>query len=292
MPYKIRNMIILGSITILIFLFGGYLTLWSYPKKIDSMKREIILLHNQAKQYEGLEEQYFQLEELIKSKKLKLSGLDKNFTTEVTFAQTYDYLNGILNYIGYLEFNMNLVKKVDMGKFGYNIYSIRGEGSFSRIFQFIWFIEKGPQMFKIKRLGLHSMETTDPQTKRIRLVVPFEMEVWSYYANLDSLPKVTRSLKNVPARMVSNPFQPSILRSLPSNVDNLIEVNKAQLKAVMADRILIEYGGKDQVMRQGDRVYLGRLEKINLSKNEAVFVLNKGGIFERYTLQMDFTNTN
>lgn len=292
MPYKIRNMIILGSITAIIFLLGGYLTLWSYPKKIDNMKRELILLHNQTKQYEGLEEQYFQLEELIEEKKQRLSKLDKNFTTEVTFAQTYDYLNSILKYIGYLEFNMNLVKKVDVGKFGYNIYSIRGEGSFSRIFQFIWYIEKGPQMFKIKRLGLHSMETTDPQTKRIRLVVPFEMEVWSYYANLDSLPRVTRSLKNVPARMVSNPFRPSILRSLPSNVDNLIEVERAQLKAVMADRILIEYGGKDQVMRKGDRVYLGRLERINPAKNEAVFVLNKGGIIERFTLQMNFNNTN
>lgn len=292
MPYKIRNMIILGSITAIIFLLGGYLTLWSYPKKIDNMKRELILLHNQTKQYEGLEAQYFQLEELIEEKKQRLSKLDKNFTTEVTFAQTYDYLNSILKYIGYLEFNMNLVKKVDVGKFGYNIYSIRGEGSFSRIFQFIWYIEKGPQMFKIKRLGLHSMETTDPQTKRIRLLVPFEMEVWSYYANLDSLPRVTRSLKNVPARMVSNPFRPSILRSLPSNVDNLIEVERAQLKAVMADRILIEYGGKDQVMRKGDRVYLGRLERINPAKNEAVFVLNKGGIIERFTLQMNFNNTN
>lgn len=292
MPYKIRNMIILGSITAIIFLLGGYLTLWSYPKKINSMKRELILIHNHAKQYEGLEKQYFQLEEMVNAKKLKLSKLEKNFSTEVTFAQTYDYLNSILNYIGYLQFNMNLVKKVDMGKFGYNIYSIRGEGSFSRIFQFIWYIEKGPQMFKIKRLGLHSMETTDPQTKRTRLIVPFEMEVWSYYANLDSLPRVTRSLKNVPARMVSNPFQPSILRSLPSNVDNLVDIERAQLKAVMADRVLIEYGGKGQMMRQGDRVYLGHLEKINPAKNEAVFVLNKGGIIERFTLQMNFNNTN
>lgn len=291
MPYKIRNMIILGSITVLIFLFGGYLTLWSYPQKIEDMKREIVLLHNQGKQYEGLEEQYFQLEDLIRAKKLKLTELEKNFSTEVTFAQTYDYLNSILNYTGFLEFNMNLVRKVDKGKFGYNIYSIRGEGPFSRIFQFIWYIEKGPQMYKIKRLGLQSTETTDPETRRLMLVVPFEMEVWSYYANLDSLPKVTRSLKNVPARMVSNPFQPSILRSLPSNVDNLVEVESADLKAVMADRVLVEYGGEVHIMREGDRVYLGRLEKINPAKNEAVFILNKGGIMDKITLQMKFDNT-
>ena len=291
MPYKIRNMIILGSITAVIFLFGGYLTLWSYPQKISDMKREIVHLHSQGKQYEGLEDQFFELEKLIGAKKLKLTQLEKNFSTEVTFAQTYDYLNGILNYIGFLEFNMNLVRKEDKGKYGYNIYSIRGEGPFSRIFQFIWYIEKGPQMYKIKRLGLHSMETTDPETRRARLAVPFEMEVWSYYANLDSLPRVTRSLKNVAPVNISNPFQPSILRSLPANVDKLVEVEKAELKAVMTGRVLIEYGGKVHVMQEGDRVYLGRLEKINPATNEALFVLNKGGIIEHFTLKMEFTNT-
>lgn len=288
MPYKIRNMIILGSITAIIFLFGGYLTLWSYPQKISDMKRELVSLHNQSKQYEGLEEQYFQLEELIKTKKHGLTKLEKNFSGEVTFARTYDYLNSILNYTGQLEFNMNFVRKEDKGKFGYAIYSIRGEGPFSKIFQFIWYIEKGPQMYKIKRLGLRSTETSKPGSRQAMLLVPFDMEVWAYYANLDSLPEITRSLKNVPAQSVSNPFQPSVQRSAPANPEKLVEVHKAELKAVMAGRIMIEYGGKTHIMQEGDRVYLGRLEKINPARNEAIFVLNKDGVTERFTLQMNF----
>ncbi len=293
MPYKMRNHLILGSFTALIFLLGGYLALWSYPKKIAAKKNELFQVYTQMKQYGDIEKEYSQLDSMIREKRQSLATMDKQFTSEETFAQTYDYLNSILGQIGFLEFNMNFVRKEDRGKFGYNVYSIRGEGPFSRVFQFIFYIEKGPRMYRISRLNLNSAERSGPNSRNSVLVIPFDMEVWSYFAKLDSLPAVTERLANLSAPQVANPFQlavarPATLSSLPPNTEKLVEVQRAELKAVMAGKALVEYNGQVFVMKEGDRVYLGQLTHINPDKNEVVFTLNKGGVSETVTLQLKF----
>ena len=40
-------------------------------------------------------------------------------------------------------------------------------------------------------------------------------------------------------------------------------------------------------MWEGDQVYLGYLTEIDYDKNEVHFVLNKGGIIEKVTLELD-----
>ncbi len=293
MSYKMRNHLILGSFTAVILLLGGYLVLWSYPGKISSRKNELTQVHTQLKQYEDIEREYFQLDSMIREKRQRLATLDKQFTSEETFAQTYDYLNSILGQIGFLEFNMNFVRKEDRGKFGYNVYSIRGEGPFSRVFQFIYYIEKGPRMYRISRLSLSSAERSGPNSRNSVQVVPFDMEVWSYFAKVDSLPAVSNRLASLSLPQVSNPFQPTTARavtvsSLPPNTEKLVEVGRAELKAVMAGKALVEYNGQVYVMKEGDRVYLGQLTHINPDKNEVVFTLNKNGVSETVTLQLKF----
>lgn len=298
MPYKMRNHLILGSITAAILLFGGYLALWSYPKKIDAKKTELFQVHQKMKQYEGIENEYARLDSMIREKRQRLTTMDKQFTSEETFAQTYDYLNSILSRIGFLEFNMNFVRKEDHGKFGYNVYSIRGEGPFPRIFQFIYYAEKGPRMYRVNRLTFNSTERTAPNSRSTALVVVFTMEVWSYFAKLDSLPAVTKQLADLSAPQVSNPFQPAMVRTaavsaaaasaLPPNTEKLVEAERAELKAVMAGKALVEYNGQVYVMKEGDRVYLGQLTHIDPDKNEVVFTLNKGGVPEKVTLQLKF----
>lgn len=293
MPYKMRNHLILGSFTAMVLLLGGYLTLWSYPARIADRKKELTEVHTRLKQYEGIEREYFQLDSTIRQKKQRLATLDKQFAREETFAQTYDYLNSILGQIGFLEFNMNFVRKEDHGKFGYTVYSIRGEGPFSRVFQFVYYIEKGPRMYRINRLNLSSAERSGPNSRNPAPVTPFDMEIWSYFAKLDSLPAVTKRLESLSAPQVTNPFQlavarPATVSNLPPNTENLVDVERAELKAVMVGKALVEYKGQVYVMKEGDRVYLGQLTHIDPAKNEVVFTLNKGGASEKVTLQLKF----
>lgn len=293
MSYTMRNNFILGSLTAAVLLVGGYYVLWFFPGKIAERKKELTEVHNQLKQYENIEGEFFQLDSMIREKRQRLTTLEKQFTSEETFAQTYDYLNSILGQIGFLEFNMNFVRKEDRGKYGYNVYSIRGEGAFSRVFQFIYYIEKGPRMYRISRLSLSSAERSGPNSRNPAQVIPFDMEVWSYFAKLDSLPAVTERLASLSAPQVANPFQLAVARpvavsSLPPNTEKLVEVGRAELKAVMAGKALIEYNGQVHVMKEGDRVYLGQLTHINPDKNEVVFTLNKNGVSETVTLQLKF----
>ncbi len=41
-------------------------------------------------------------------------------------------------------------------------------------------------------------------------------------------------------------------------------------------------------MQEGDKVYLGYVSKIDAEDNQVVFILNKGGIVERFTLKLGF----
>lgn len=288
MPYKFKNLAVLLSVTTIVVLAGAYLTLWSYPRQIDETRRQLLQTNKAAAQLSGIESEFYILEKQINEKKEKLAGLEKEFITEVTFATTYDYLNSILQHIGFLEFNMNFVRTVDKGDYGYSIFSIRGQGSFQRLYQFIYYLENGPQLYQIDKISLHSVEVKDEKTQQPKLVLPFQMEIRAYYSKFQDLPQIRHNLSRVRPRLAQNPFRPAILKSLPGNVDNLIDARRAELRGIFTNRIMLEYDGKTHILKQGDRVYLGHLSKIDPGRNEAVFTLNKGGIVERVVLKLEF----
>ena len=129
----------------------------------------------------------------------------------------------------------------------------------------------------------------DKETGVYQIILPFEMEIWALFANVPDLPPIRRTLASVRANSVTNPFYPFIYRNLPPNIDELPEVERAELKAILKDKILIaDHQGKIHELVEGDKVYLGYLRSIDGEYNEANFILNKGGIIEKFSLQMRF----
>jgi hypothetical protein len=49
---------------------------------------------------------------------------------------------------------------------------------------------------------------------------------------------------------------------------------------------MIDQTGQMINLRAGDRVYLGRLERIDFENNAAIFLLSRGGIRDRVTLKL------
>lgn len=289
MSYKLRNIIVLLCFVALVAAISGYFTLYHYPKKIKNVEKKIANINKQIASLDGVEEEYKNIEKIIKEKENRLENLDKKVVPGVTPAASYQYLNTILNYSGVLDFDMLYQGMKNAGRYSYNVYNIKGEGPFYKIYKFITFLEKGPQVYKINKLSMRMVEDKDKETGIYRIFVPFEMEIWALFADVKDLPPIKRTLGSVYVRRASNPFYPYIYRNIPPNVDELLEVERAELKAMLPDKVMIaDKDGKIHELKEGDKVYLGYLKKIDSENNQAHFILNKGGIVEDFELHLRF----
>jgi hypothetical protein len=246
-------------------------------------------MEKQIASLDGVEEEYQTIDKIIKEKEQKLASLDKRVVPSVTPSESYRYLISILNYSGFLDFDMLYQGTQKQGGYQYNVYNVRGEGSFHKIYNFISFLEKGPLFYKIQNMTLRMVENKDKETKMYQIIIPFELQIWALFADVPDLPPIRRTLSNVRVARASNPFYPFIYRDLPDNVDGLPEVERAELKAILKDKVLIaDADGNIHELREGDKVYLGYLKQIDPENNEAEFILNKGGIVEKFSLHLRF----
>lgn len=291
MSYQRRNFFVLLALVLIVSLVSAYFLLFHYPRKVRQVEKKIKQTKKEIAALDGIEKQYEMVVQLIAQKEKKIAQNDKQISVEVTPAQSYDYLNRIIQYSGIVDFDLYFAGKQKTKAYGYNIYQIKGESYFSNLFRFIWYIERGPQIYKIKKLVMRGVENIDPEEGYFQLLIPFEMELWALYADLPDLPKVKRSLGDVRVVKAHNMFYPYLRSNLPPNVDGLVEAERAELRAIVSGKALIaDHNGNVHMLKEGDRVYLGYVSKIDPAANEVEFTLNKGGIVERFVLKMQFGN--
>lgn len=289
MNYKTRNVLVLLIFVLLISLTGGYFNYFYFPKKADEAKTKIQDLDQRIAALQGIEEEIAQVKEMLAKQKRKLSNLDKQLTSHGSPAETYQYINTILTYSGVLKLDLVYQSNNQSENYRYDVYKIKGEGFFTTIFKFLWYLERGPQIYKIRRLSLRGVENREIDSTRTFIVVPFEMELWALFTELEDVPSIRRTLRNVRASYVRNPFMPFIYRNLPTNSENLLEAERATLKGILPGQAFVEdHSGQVHNMREGDKVYLGYVSRVDAENNRVVFILNKGGIRERFTLKLGF----
>jgi hypothetical protein len=115
------------------------------------------------------------------------------------------------------------------------------------------------------------------------------MEIHALYADVKDLPPIKKTLADVKVEEVKNPFVPYVYRELPPNTRGLLEVERADLKAIIPGRAFVaDHTGKIHVLKEGDEVYLGYVTKIDVEKNQVEFTLNKAGIVEKFVLKLRF----
>ncbi len=285
MSYQIRNILILTVFILGIVAFTGYKILYSYPSDIGKIEQDAKKLQKQVK---VMEDKQFQLEGLTKELagvEDKLANIDKVVVNSVTTPEAYGYLNQILEYSGLVQFDLTFTQTKHTPKYGYHLFRITGEASFTRVYKFLWYIERGPQIYKVRNFSMRGVEMTDPETEEFKMVVPFEMTVAAFFAKVDDVPSAHRTLAQVSYASARNPFYPFVKRDLPINSEEQLEIERASLKAVTSEKALIEdHLGKIHTLELGAEVFLGFLTKLNPDKGEAEFSLNKAGVFERVIL--------
>ncbi|MFQ5584152.1 MAG: hypothetical protein ACE5GL_06940 [Calditrichia bacterium] len=253
------------------------------------MRKSIRVTDQKIAALSGIELELKEAQKELAEQQKKLSRVDKQLVSSVAPAETYKYLNSILRYSGVLKFDLTYAGKREAEGYGYDIYHLKGEGFFSTLFKFIWYLERGPKIFKIRRANFRGVENRELDSTRTNIVVPFEVEFWALYTDVKDVPSIHRSLRDVKFSYVRNPYLPYIYRNLPLNKDGLVEVERARLKGILPGKAFVEdHTGKVHTLEEGAKVYLGFVSKIDHKYNEVYFILNKGGIVHQYKLKLGF----
>ncbi|MDZ7680201.1 MAG: hypothetical protein U5J63_00480 [Fodinibius sp.] len=169
-----------------------------------------------------------------------------------------------------------------MDQYGILNMKVSGQGYYRNFINFIRQIERNKPLNKISQLTISPINQLDSYSK-----VNYSFTLESYYDRVKLLGKADWSIQNNLLGSVYNPFYP-LIRSVKGNENNLVNVQQSSLVAVSSDQIfLIDQSGRMKKLSPGDEVYLGTLTEINVNQGTASFELNRGGIVEVITLQVN-----
>ncbi len=202
-------------------------------------------------------------------------------------GETYGYFNRTMDISGEIKMDMTYVGPRDFGNYGFNVYTLKGEGLFKNLYKFIWYTESGKRLFKISNLTLRGYESKSAVTNETKILVLFDMELQAYYSSIPELHNAPGPLRVIQTAVAMNPFHPLILHEIPPPQPDEVEIERSTLNAVIPGKAFItDQNQKSRVLEEGDKVYLGYVTRILPNEGKIECLLNKGGVAERYELSI------
>ena len=291
MSYKIRNTIALAVIILLVSIVGTYVTFFYQPKKIDQNLKETkkitAQLQDNTEQMNEIEKSQLKLRETLH----RWNNRIKEISESDVSSQTYGYLSEIIDESGaqQLKMNLALVGTNDGGSIGYNTYKITGVSEFPNIFRFLWLLENGRKLYKITNITIRSDEIGSDSMEYPQIALQYDMEINAYFTKEKTLGMQVMKPDSTPQPIMSNPFQPSVLKKTPANVRNLVDIDRISVKATANGKALVmTENGKLVTLQVGDEVYLGKVSNIIPKDGIIEFILNDGGIGQTKRKQIQF----
>jgi Tfp pilus assembly protein PilO len=281
MSYALRNTLIL--LLALIIIYGaGYAYMHYFQKEeIEQLEGRVATLENRLNQdtqtaelVPMLREQYDQASEFIEN-------YDKSIFRNNNPDEVFRFLT-LLNQMSNLNFNYVFRDSSVTADYGIIRSEITGSGTYAGLMRFMNAIENSEPVQKINEVTITPVGSPGEFQN-----VNFTFHVRSKYDsqrifNLDRTPGI--STRNVSS--AHNPFFP-LIRTPDPNVDNLPDVDNSRLIGLTPTAVYLRsQDGRMVTLRPNDRVYLGRLESIDARRGRATFRLNRGGIIDVVTLEV------
>lgn len=290
MSYGVRNTIIL---LVALLLLGGsafaYIYFFQAPKleQLDTTLQQKQQDYNNKK---AISDAFPQLNANYQNAVSIIENYDKSLYKTPNPDDVFDYLNYISNSSEQLRvyFDFNFVDSTAQDQYGIIRSNLNGYGNFVNVVNFINTIENSQLLNKVTALSLvppggnnEGQEITD---------ITFNFTLESYYERIPIQENALRTNVLTRNNQIStfNSFYPLIQPTVPPNSDNLINVEQSRIIGMTASRIfIVDQGGNVQSLAVGDDVYLGSLQSIDINNKSATFNLNKGGITELVTLEIE-----
>ncbi len=296
MPYAIRNTIILAILVVLAAAGGfGYIYFEQEPR-LEELHAEREALVSQLGDPDDLFDRLVSVQDRVELLNASWRQRPKTLPTEEIASRTNQYLNEILTNTPELDLNVFTEEQVDQSGCGYIRYHLAGQGPFHSFGRLVQYLEFGPRLMKLVNVDIREVHKVNDDMGRIEHTVQFDVDLLAYYSDqepfTDSL--VSRTLANTVFQPFSHdPFRSLITPEIPPNTFELPNVEQSTLLAIMKGKAFISDQGNQLVMlSEGDEVYLGYVSKIMPERRQVLFLLNKGGMIERYILTLRLESQN
>jgi hypothetical protein len=260
---------------------------WYQPKKLKDIAKQSQKIEVELANMQGLLEKIDQLEQQYKEIKRKYDSRSKEVPTSDVSSQTYAYMsrgqdeamtNGSIP-----RFNMTFEGSRAGPNYGYNSYKLTtGSGVFANVYKFIYYLENGRRLYKVRDLSIEQREVVDADTKETKSYIEFSMELDAYYSSIDVLATslAARSLTSVTAPF--DPFNPLVLTTISTEAPiGQIDVDKIDIKAILPGKAFALSGDELILLHVGDKVWRGRVTKIDPTLGTVNFLIDEGGLFKR-----------
>jgi Tfp pilus assembly protein PilO len=290
--YALRNTLIIGAFLALILTGGAYWTISRLPGELDALKEK----EKEKKAYLDQLNRTYVDHEVTRTKlealKSEWHSRTKIVPTDRSPASLFAYLSQLLSLDrSDVDFDFTFAHLVDKKDYGYVVCSLTGVARFRDLYNLLWRLENERRLVKIEGFGMREKQIEGDKGEKAQSMMAFEMTLHAYYSKKEIRAEGSKIVKMIRNPYVGyNPFRPLVVSTLLPNTEGLIEVDGAVLLAMTSDRVLIrDKKGRRATLREGDRVYLGRLTRIYPEKGRALFRLNEGGMARSVFLSIDFS---
>ena len=289
MSYKVRNSIALGVLLLIILGAGTFYRAYYLPKKAKSIETETTKLDEELQNTPNLIAIYNEQSASLADERKRWDGRTKDIPPVDVSSQTYDYLSRLIDLSGYLKLDMVYAGTQQRGNYGYNVYSLKGEAPFENLYRFIWYLENGRKLFKINAVTLRGVEVPPKDDHAWSLVTSYEMVVHAYFSSVAELASAPVESALFPNSLTADPFDPVIMANIPPNPDELVEIERSDLKAVIPGKVFVlDQNNVIRTLMEGDEVYLGYVTRISPEEGKLECTLNKGGIIDKVELRIRY----
>jgi len=288
MSNKVKNTIIILIIFIAIGLGSVFYNFVYQKAKIGDRQKKIKDLKLYQLDTEQLNKTLVLLQKRVAELDSILANRKYNIPYNLSQASFFNFVNQVSYGFSSNSFvNIEYTETVPGTNFNVYHYTLNGTAEFNDFIKLIYAVEESKQLKKIENVELSNNVKVDSDGNPHYLVT-YKFNA-SVYFSADNRFYVGNLKENA---IIPNPaydfFYPLIRNEIPPNNDKLLDVQSAQLLALIPDgAFLVDASGTTYLLWEGDQVYLGYLTNINYQDNQVNFVLNKGGIIENVTLKLE-----
>lgn len=287
MNRKLKNTLALVGILLIIVVIGGVFGFIYQKGKIKDYNSQITKLKNSGYNTEELVAKLNDL--MMESVVLDSIISQRKFNIPKVLPQThfYNFVNRIsADFSPETYINIEFVEFKKEKHFNFYVYKLTGTGEYNDVYKLIYAIEQSKELKKISSGNMQTNIVVDSEGYP-QYLVNFSFNVCVYFAENDRFTTIDFLENELAASEKYDVFYPLVRNELPPNSEDLLEVEGAKLLALIPDGAFIaDSKGNTYMLWEGDQVYLGYLTKIDYKNNQITFILNKGGIIEKVTLEL------
>ncbi|MFU8811670.1 MAG: type 4a pilus biogenesis protein PilO [Balneolaceae bacterium] len=281
MSYAIRNGIVLAVVALLVY--GGAFLYVRYMQAptIEKLEQQVKEQEERFTEKSGIAEQLPDLQQQYDVSLDFIENYEKTLFRDSNPDKVFRFLT-FINATSPLEFDFIFQDSTSTNQYGILRSEINGRGSYNAVLNFITRIEHSEPVQKIDNITITPVGQVGQYNE-----VTFRFNLASYYDNQRAFdPPETPDIAGRVQLTSHNPYFP-LIRNVEPNEEGLVDVESSQITGITANTVFLrDQNGRLVSLRRNDRVYLGTLQTINLERGQAIFRLNKGGILETVTLQV------